>query len=144
MTKEELDKLNPSLDNPITLVNTDGYFVGRYRLIKAIGFANDFNFNIIDSQGYAAVFPIDRLRKYQQFIDEPECETLYECLTKFGEAVFLFEDGRHPNFETNEKSDRKREEALSRRLGRTLHLNMKTWKYTEYNPDTIHLETSNE
>jgi len=130
MNRLQLENLNPSLANPITLVCTTDYFIGKFKKITVIGFTNDYYINIIDSQNYAGVLKIDILKNLEVCEEKPQIETLYECLTKFGEVRFLFEDGSHPNFETKTKGDMKRGDAVERRLGRTLTLNMKTGEYT--------------
>lgn len=77
--------------------------------------------------GHLATMSARDLRDYKSH-KQPKIETLYECWSDYGICSLYFEDGRTAVFSRKCKSNLNYSEALTRKTGRTVKLDMETWE----------------
>lgn len=58
-------------------------------------------------------------------------EILYECLDRYGQLCYFFEDGTFPVFTKKIKMKSVDDCNLERKTGRTLRIDMNTWEIYE-------------
>ena len=131
MSKEELDRLQPTYYNSVELKCDTGYFTGDFGKIKIISPVVDGAVSVIDRKGDLCAVGTEILEEYPSLEPEPRIETLYECVWPDNELEFFLSDGSWPKFTRYEVSKYKNPEALNFKTGRTLKLNMETWELVE-------------
>lgn len=122
MTYKELKELLK--DGEVRLERSDGH---RDTIVTAINNTYFLFYNEIAAVEGAS--DNRELANYKSIKQEPVIETLYECISGGGIPIFLFADGRFPDFDVDSaRPSGLTSESIKRKTGRTLKLNMKTFE----------------
>ena len=120
MTIEELREIVKEKGFPIKLEAIDHEDVLTVTAIgnqRVLGFYNSVELSFDE-------YEVNQFKSHKQ----SKIETLYECWSDYGVRCLYFEDGRTAVFSRKCKSNLYYSEALTRKTGRTVKLDMETWE----------------